>query len=90
VLAIYARLWLQRTEYFWRNPLQSARFQTVTDFDGVEQMAVARQFDREQEIIEALKKLVVESQRLIQRHQELLDDYDRLAKELDEIRRKRR
>jgi Tol biopolymer transport system component len=32
-------LWLQRTEYFWRNPIAGARFQTVTDFQGVEQAA---------------------------------------------------
>src|SRR5580693_7538031 len=32
-LAIGAILWLQRTEYFWRNPIAAARFQTVTDFD---------------------------------------------------------
>ncbi len=38
-LAIGAGLWLQRTEYFWRNPIADARFQTVTDFDGVEQAA---------------------------------------------------
>jgi Tol biopolymer transport system component len=38
-LAIGASLWLQRTEYFWRNPIANARFQTVTDFDGVEQAA---------------------------------------------------
>jgi Tol biopolymer transport system component len=38
-LAIGAYLWLQRTEYFWRNPIANARFQTVTDFDGVEQAA---------------------------------------------------
>src|SRR6266852_3181186 len=36
-LAIGATVWLQRTEYFWRNPIADARFQTVTDFDGVEQ-----------------------------------------------------
>jgi Tol biopolymer transport system component/DNA-binding winged helix-turn-helix (wHTH) protein len=35
VLAIGASLWLQKTEYFWRNPLAGARFQTITDFDGV-------------------------------------------------------
>ncbi len=34
-LAIGARLWLQRTEHLWRNPISDARFQTVTDFDGV-------------------------------------------------------
>jgi Tol biopolymer transport system component len=38
-LAIGAILWLQRTEYFWRNPIADARFQKVTDFDGVEQAA---------------------------------------------------
>ena len=38
-LAIGASLWFQRTEYFWRNPIADARFQTVTDFDGVEQGA---------------------------------------------------
>jgi Tol biopolymer transport system component len=39
MLAIGAVLWLQRTEYFWRNPILHARFQTVTDFGGVEQAA---------------------------------------------------
>ena len=39
VLAIATILWLQRTEHFWRNPLANARFQTVTDFGGVEQAA---------------------------------------------------
>jgi Tol biopolymer transport system component len=38
-LAIGAGLWLHRTEYFWRNPIADARFQTVTDFDGLEQAA---------------------------------------------------
>ncbi len=38
-LAIGASLWFQRTEYFWRNPIADARFQTVTDFDGTEQAA---------------------------------------------------
>ncbi|MGC1485417.1 MAG: hypothetical protein WA789_16610 [Candidatus Acidiferrum sp.] len=38
-LVIGAALWFQRTEYFWRNPISNARFQTVTDFDGVEQAA---------------------------------------------------
>jgi len=38
-LAIGASLWFQRTEYFWRNPIADARFQRVTDFDGVEQAA---------------------------------------------------
>jgi Tol biopolymer transport system component len=39
VVAIIATLWLQRTEYFWRNPIVGARFQTLTDFDGSEQAA---------------------------------------------------
>lgn len=38
-LAMAAILWLQRTEYFWRNPIANARFQTVTDFDALEQAA---------------------------------------------------
>jgi Tol biopolymer transport system component len=39
VLTVGAVFWLHRTEYFWRNPLENARFQTVTDFEGVEQSA---------------------------------------------------
>ncbi len=39
VMVIGATLWLQRTEHFWKNPVAEARFQTVTDFDGVEQAA---------------------------------------------------
>jgi Tol biopolymer transport system component len=39
VLALSATYWLQKTEYFWRNPIADARFQTVTDFDGVAQAA---------------------------------------------------
>ncbi len=39
LLAIGASLWFQRTEYFWRSPIADARFQTVTDFDGVEEAA---------------------------------------------------
>jgi Tol biopolymer transport system component len=39
VMAIIASLWLQRTEHFWRNPIADARFQTVTDSDGLEQAA---------------------------------------------------
>jgi hypothetical protein len=38
-LAIGAGLWLQRTEYFWRNPIADARFETITDFSGAEQAA---------------------------------------------------
>src|SRR5271170_7577626 len=36
---IGAGLWLHKTEYFWRNPIADARFQTVTEFDGLEQAA---------------------------------------------------
>jgi Tol biopolymer transport system component len=39
VLAIGVSLCLQRTEYFWRNPIANAQFQTVTDFGGVAQDA---------------------------------------------------
>jgi Tol biopolymer transport system component len=35
VLAIAVSIWFQRTDYFWRNPMEGARFQTITDFDGV-------------------------------------------------------
>jgi Tol biopolymer transport system component len=38
-LAIIAGLWLERLDHFWRNPLASARYQTVTDFGGLEQAA---------------------------------------------------
>jgi Tol biopolymer transport system component len=38
-LVMGAALWLQKTEYFWRSPVADARFQTVTDFGGVEQAA---------------------------------------------------
>jgi Tol biopolymer transport system component len=38
-LLIGASLWLRRTEYFWQNPISNARFQTVTDFDGVQEAA---------------------------------------------------
>jgi Tol biopolymer transport system component len=39
MLAIGVVLWLQRAEKFWRSPITDARFQTVTDFDGLEQAA---------------------------------------------------
>ncbi len=39
VLVIVVSFWLQRVEYFWRSPIADARFQSVTDFDGVEQDA---------------------------------------------------
>ena len=38
-LAIGTGLWIERTEYFWRSPIADARFQKVTDFDGVAQAA---------------------------------------------------
>ena len=38
-LVVIASLWLQRTEYFWRNPIMNARYQTLTDSDGVEEAA---------------------------------------------------
>jgi len=38
-LAVGATLWFQRTEYFWRNPIAGARFETIADFDGMEQAA---------------------------------------------------
>lgn len=34
-IAIGIVVWLTRTEYFWKNPIANARFQTITDFDGV-------------------------------------------------------
>jgi len=39
LLALGAAFWFYRTEYFWRNPIAGARFQTITDFDGFEQAA---------------------------------------------------
>lgn len=38
-LATAAILWLQKTNYFWRNPISDARVQTIADFDGLEQAA---------------------------------------------------
>jgi Tol biopolymer transport system component len=38
-LVIGAGLWFQRNEYFWRNPIANARFQTVTDSNGEAQAA---------------------------------------------------
>lgn len=38
-VAVAFAFWIQRTDYFWRNPIANARFQMVTDFDGVEQDA---------------------------------------------------
>jgi Tol biopolymer transport system component len=34
-LTIGASLWFRRMDFFWRSPLEGARFETVTDFDGV-------------------------------------------------------
>jgi Tol biopolymer transport system component len=40
LLAVFGlSFWLYRTEYFWHSPLVDARFQTLTDFGGVEQAA---------------------------------------------------
>src|SRR5215813_1706859 len=39
VLAVVVTLLILRTEYSWQNPIRGARFQTVTDWDGVEQAA---------------------------------------------------
>jgi len=36
VVVVWVR---QYTEYFWRNPVADARFERVTDFDGIEQAA---------------------------------------------------
>ena len=38
-LAISAIIWSQKTEYFWQSPIADARFQMVTDFDGIEEAA---------------------------------------------------
>ncbi len=38
-LVIGAGLWLRGKEYFWRNPIADARFQTITDVDAVAQAA---------------------------------------------------
>ncbi len=39
VLAAGAGLWFQSREYFWRNPITDAKFQTIADFEGEEQAA---------------------------------------------------
>ena len=39
VVAIGSGIWLERTEYFWRSPIADVRFQTIIDFEGVEQAA---------------------------------------------------
>ena len=38
-LAVAGYLFLQRKEYFWHSPIADARYQTVTDFDGVAEAA---------------------------------------------------
>lgn len=38
-LVLGLTLWLRHIEYFWRSPLAGAHFQTVTNFDGLEQSA---------------------------------------------------
>jgi Tol biopolymer transport system component len=38
-LVMGASLWFQKTEFFWRSPIANARFQTITDYEGVEQSA---------------------------------------------------
>ena len=38
-LAAGVAVWLQRTEYFWQNPIADARFQQVTDFEHSAQAA---------------------------------------------------
>ncbi len=38
-LVIGIGLWLRGKEYFWRNPIADARFQTITDVDAVAQAA---------------------------------------------------
>ncbi len=39
IFAIGAIFWLRTTEYFWRNPISGARFQRITNFDGVAEAA---------------------------------------------------
>jgi len=38
-LAISTSVWFRENGYFWGNPIADARFQTVTDYDGVSQAA---------------------------------------------------
>lgn len=38
-LAIAGIVWFEKTEFLWRNPLEGAQFQSVTDSDGTEQAA---------------------------------------------------
>jgi Tol biopolymer transport system component len=39
IAAIGSFLWLEKTDHFWRNPIVDARFETVTDWGGLEQAA---------------------------------------------------
>jgi len=38
-LVVGMGLWLQSTDYFWRNPIAGAKFQRLTDWDGAAQAA---------------------------------------------------
>ena len=38
-LAVGTFVWLRTTEYFWRNPIANARFQRLTNFDGIAEAA---------------------------------------------------
>jgi Tol biopolymer transport system component len=38
-VAIGTGVWMRQTEFFWRNPIANVRFQTITDFDGIEEAA---------------------------------------------------
>jgi hypothetical protein len=46
--------------------------------------------NREEDILEAMQRLKIESQRLIRQHRDLLETFDLLKQELDQIRRERR
>ena len=39
VLAAGARVWVEKTEYFWQSPITGGRFQLLTDFDGMDRSA---------------------------------------------------
>lgn len=38
-VGVIGSLWLQRREFFWRNPIADSQIQTLTDFDGVKEAA---------------------------------------------------
>jgi hypothetical protein len=46
--------------------------------------------NREEDILEAMQRLKAESQRLIKEHRELLEVFDMLREELEQIRTRRR